>query len=111
MGCGGCRQGVTINLDKHAKVTAPIMDNDGSIVFPEGEEVPVIEGYTLDAENPQRLIPAVDNACVWKITGIMLQKDGSYKPLHVCRQSKCEHSSKPVAPSICQGCPFRETVD
>jgi hypothetical protein len=108
MGCGGCRQGVTVNLDKYAKIKAPAMDSDGSIVFPEGEAVLNIEGYTPDVENPQRLIPDVDSACSSKITGIMLQKDGSYKPIHVCRESKCEHSSKPVTPSICQGCPFRK---
>lgn len=108
MGCTGCNKRVNVTLSKQV-MTSPMLESDGSIVFPEGQEVPVVEGYTPHPSDPQKLVPLEDGACDWKITGIMLQKDGSYKPHHVCRNSKCEHKTKPVTPSICQGCPFRET--
>jgi len=111
MGCGGCRKGITINLDKQAKITAPIMDSDGSIVYPEGEVPPEIEGYKPTKDDPQRLSPREESACVWKITGIMMQRDGTYKPLHVCRSQECKHKSKPVSSGVCQACPHRETQD
>jgi hypothetical protein len=108
MGCGSCRTGKVIRLDKMPPVKAPTMDSDGSMVFPEGQELPVIDGYKPVADDPQRLSPREENGCRWKITGIMMQRDGSYKPLHVCRNSECEHKQKPVEPSVCVACPFRQ---
>ena len=111
MGCGGCRGSFSFKAPDKESLVAPVMDSDGSILFPKDYTVPVIEGYHLDEENEQRLIPDDDCHCAWKITGIMLQKDGSYRPHHVCRHSKCEHRSKPVTPDVCKGCPLRDAGD
>lgn len=112
MSCGGCGSRIRIKVDKPEMLKSPVIDQDGVIVFPQDqEEIPVIDGYTVDEENPLRLIPNEDAHCVWKITGIMLQKSGSYRPHHVCRNSKCEHRSKPVTPDICKACPLRELTE
>lgn len=108
MGCGGCREGITVQVENAETLQAPVLEPDGSIRYPESQEVPEIEGYTLDEEDDHRLIPDEKCHCVWKITGIMLQKKGGYKPHHVCRHSECEHRSKPVTPEICKACPFRQ---
>ena len=108
MGCGRCRQQTKIKVSAAAILKAPVMQSDGVIQFPEGQTAPLVAGYTSDEGDKSRLIPDEDCACVWKITGIMLQKGGTYKPHHVCRQSKCEHRSKPVTADICKACPLRE---
>ncbi|MHA2066023.1 MAG: hypothetical protein ACXABY_16750 [Candidatus Thorarchaeota archaeon] len=106
MACGGCRQGsVRVEADLTSK--NPTLETDGSIMFPEGDAVPVVEGYTVDENDPQRLVPDDDCACFYKITGIMLQRNGEYSPHHVCRHPECEHKTKTVTPDICKGCPFR----
>lgn len=107
MACGGCRGDRVVVNQQPVEQTAPIMEQDGSIVFPEGTDVLQIEGYSVDPNNPRRLVPHEDSACFYKITGIMLTRDGSYKPHSVCRHSECEHRTKPVTPDICKGCPFR----
>jgi hypothetical protein len=37
-----------------------------------------------------------------------MQRNGTYKPHHVCRHSKCEHNTKPVTTDICSSCPLRQ---
>lgn len=108
MACGGCKQGISVNIEKAEVLKAPVMNPDGSIQYPEDQEVPVIEGYTLDEDDDHRLIPDVACGCVYKITGILMQKDGTFKPHHVCRHSQCEHNMKPVTFDICESCPLRQ---
>lgn len=104
MVCGGC--GTTkITLTK--PISTPILHSDGVIEFPKDQELPVINGYEPDG---QKLIPKDGVECVWRITGIMLQKDGTYKPHHVCRHSKCEYRSQPVDFDICKKCNWREAT-
>lgn len=109
--CGGCRQGVTINYDDRAELKAPMMDDDGNMIFPEGADVPVIEGFKPCEDNPGKLVPESDTACMWKMTGIMLQKDGSYKPLFVCQNKECSENSQQVTPATCAACPLRQKVE
>ncbi len=104
LGCGGRPQ--RINLPE-LPITTPQLRADGSIVYPDGEAPDTIQGYSVDPEDPQRLIPD-GVGCSWRITGIMLDADGTYKPHHVCRNSECEHSTKPVTFDICGECEFRE---
>lgn len=108
MGCGGCRKGITVQVDTAESLKAPVLKPDGSIQFPKDQEVPNIEGYKVSSSDDHRLIPDEACACIWKITGIMLQKNGGYKPHHVCRHSKCEYRSKEVNFDICKACPLRE---
>lgn len=111
MSCGGCRQQTKIKVSAAVILKAPILLSEGVIQFPEGQVAPQVAGYTSDESDKSRLIPDKDCACDWKITGIMLQKGGDYKPHHVCRQSKCEHGTKPVTADICKACPFRELAE
>lgn len=105
MGCGFCRKPNGRNIPV-LESKAPTLHPDGSIEF-KMEPVPEIEGYTRDAANPMVLVPKVI-PCVYRMTGIMLQKHGTYKPHHVCRESKCPHRSKEVTLTICENCPFRQ---
>lgn len=106
MGCGSCRQGVN-NITADI-IKAPIMNPDGSITFPSKGKVPLIEGYTANPENEFNLIPDNNCVCIHKMTGIMLQRNGIYKPHHVCMCSKCPHKSKAVTTDICKACSFRQ---
>ena len=106
MACGSCR-GRTQTVKIKRPITMPQMRNDGSIEYPEGHEIPVIEGYVRDEENPNLMVPEGNVSCEYKITGIGLQKDGSYKPMSSCRNSLCEHSGMEVTHTICSGCPLR----
>lgn len=108
MACGGCRGPVKVQTDRAETIKAPTMDPDGSMRFPRDKPVPVVEGYHPDPEDQHHLIPDEDANCLYKITGILLQKDGSYQPHHVCRKSDCEHYTKAVTPDICKACPLRE---
>lgn len=108
MGCGGCRE----QNAKQFQVPKPVLKtpklySDGSIEFPEDQPDPKIEGYEPSPDNPQILVPKEPVDCPYRVTGIMLQKDGTYRPHHVCRHSKCEHKGKQVNFDICKGCPFR----
>lgn len=85
----------------------PQIEIDGAVVFPEEAEIVDIEGYEVDPEDERRFIPT-GPACSKRMTGIMLQKDGTFAPHHVCMHQQCEHKSKPVTFKICEGCPFRE---
>lgn len=107
MGCGSCRKQNGRNVPAPQMVSkAPTLHPDGCIEF-KMEPVPEVEGYTRDADNPMVLVPKAV-PCVFRMTGIMLQRNGVYKPHHVCRESKCEHRSKEVTLEICAGCPFRQ---
>jgi hypothetical protein len=109
MPCGGCNQkGVNIQIHTAEELQAPVTNKDGSIQYPKGHDVPEINGYTKDPEDEYRLIPQEDCACIWKITGILLQQDGTYEPHHICFNNECEHTSKPVTFDICKNCTFRE---
>ena len=109
MGCGGCRQGVTIQISDPNVIKAPVMNSDGSIQYPKNQKVPVIQGYEQDPKDYSRLITQNSCGCTWRITGLLLNKEGTHLPHHVCRHSKCEHRSKPVTMDICQTCPLKET--
>ncbi len=107
MGCGACRNNVTVRIDKKTIPKTPSMDVEGAIVYPEGESLPVIQGYQVDPENTQRLLPLIDADCEKRITGIMMTKDGSFEPHHVCRNSDSEHKSQRVTLRDCSTCPVR----
>jgi hypothetical protein len=106
MGCGGCGQN-SYRVPVKVETNVPEILPDGSIEFKE-EPVPDLEGYELSG--PMTLKPT-GVTCTYRVTGIMLQRDGSYAPLHVCRHNKCEYKNKPVTDSICQGCPLRESLN
>lgn len=104
MGCGGCRMGNTVKVI--VKPTDdPTMHPDGKMEFP--NKAPTVEGYKVHPKNDKILIPDGVN-CQHRITGIMLQKDGSYRPYHVCKHSQCEHRHNEVTYSICEACPLRQ---
>lgn len=84
----------------------PRLNGDGTIEFPEGVEILQIDGYT-PCEDNYRLLKPDGPGCSYRITGVMLNKNGTYTPYHVCRHQKCEHRSKQVTFKICEGCPFR----
>lgn len=108
MACGGCGHNKTrIELTDN-KYKVPVVNRNGSIVFPEGMEIPEIEGYELDSDNDRKLVPIIDVPCMWKITGIMLTKAGTYTLHTACNHNKCEHRGKPVNLDICKACPLRE---
>jgi len=109
MGCGGC-QGGKVRIDL-PPVTSPVMNQEGAIEYPEGHDIPEIQGYHADPENDRVLIPDDGVGCDYRIAGILMQRDGSYKPHFVCRHTQCEHKSKPVTMDICKGCPFRNKVN
>jgi len=111
MSCGSCRQKQS---KKNAKIEvnnkkAPITQADGSILYPDGLDIPEVIGYTQSEDDPQLLIPNEHTPCDWKLTGIMLQQDGRYKPMSVCRHQECEHVNQTVTSDICSECPFRST--
>lgn len=87
----------------------PIIESDGSVVFPEDVEIMNIQGYEVDPEDDRRLIP-IGAGCSKRMTGIMLQRDGTFAPHHVCMHNQCEHKSKPVTFDICEGCPLRDSL-
>lgn len=105
MACGGCG-GRNAPKKIEVPVVAPTLHADGTIEFPEGP-APGVIGYTMDPDDDRVLIPSGLLPCVMRITGIMMQKDGSYAPIHVCRHPKCEHRTGEVTPDICADCPLR----
>lgn len=107
MGCSNCDRQVSINVSQNP-IKAPTMNADGSITYPDGDTLPIIDGYREDPDNDRNLLPVEGNGCAWRITGIMLRKDGTYQPHHVCRNSKCAYKAKPVTFPICHTCPYRE---
>ena len=106
--CGGKKYVVKMPQVPEPKITVPQLQADGSIKFPEGVEILQIDGYTPCEDNP-RLLKPNGPGCSFRITGVMLNKNGTYTPYHVCRHQKCEHRSKQVTFKICGGCPFRAT--
>jgi len=106
MGCGRCRGPVRVK-GFEAPRRAPVLNKDGDIVFPLKADVPKLEGYTAHPEQPHVLSPNEDFVCENRMTGILLQKDGSYAPTYICMDGKCPHKSTQVNPSICKACPFR----
>lgn len=104
----GCCNKKNPHVVKISKQTAPIMEKDNSILFPEDVEVWNVEGYEPDPDDKRRLI-CKQEPCSQRLTGIMLDQDGSYKPYMVCGHSRCPHSSNPVTFQICKECTFRTT--
>lgn len=106
MSCGGCRGGSPhiVPVPPAALKTPQYQPMDGSITFPEGIDMMDIEGYEVDPEDERRLL-SIMPPCMFRITGVMLQKDSTFKPHHVCN-GKCEHKGKPVTLEICKGCPL-----
>ena len=100
-GCAGNRLTVTI-----PPTNAPHLQPDGSIWFP--EKAPEVEGYYVDPDNEDILIPDDPVPCPWRITGIILQQEGNYEPYHVCRNSVCPYATKPVTLGICKECPHKD---
>ena len=105
---GGCCPGNNPHVVKISNQTTPILENDDSIIFPEGAEVFEVEGYEPDPDDDRRLI-CTEEPCTLRVTGIMLDQDDTYKPYMVCGHSKCPHSSNPVTFKVCKECPFRTT--
>lgn len=105
MSCSGCNK----NIEVKVPTKTPQLLPDGSIKFAEGP-VPVIDGYAPSEDDPMLLTPN-GISCSYRLTGITLQKDGTYAPMHVCRHSKCEYRSKAVTDKICEGCPLRELLN
>ncbi len=110
MGCGGCgRNQIPTQYENYVtndSNRSPKLHPDGVIEFFK-EPIPVIEGYDTDPYEPMKLIPK-GSGCAYRITGILMQKNGTHIPHHVCRHSKCEHKGKPVTFDICDSCPLRE---
>lgn len=108
MGCGSCRnEGGPIHrvhISEAALKTPRYHPGDGSITFPEGTPMVDIDGYGVDEDDHRRLVSHMPE-CQYRITGIMLQKDSTFKPHHVCT-GPCEHRTKPVTYAICSGCPL-----
>lgn len=108
MGCGGCNGK---NVDK---VTAslkpvegqPLVYTDGTIHY--ASRAPEIEGYTRDPEDETKLKPAVQAPCGFRVSGIMLQKDGTFTMNHVCNHSACPLRWKRVTLNDCAECEHRE---
>lgn len=113
MGCGGCRNQVVVQTEsatpKRVQETPEYHPEDGSITFPEGSELFEIQGYEVDEDDERRLISNMP-ICTYRMTGIMLQKDGKFRPHHICT-GNCEHKSKPVTHDICLECPIRSGAD
>ena len=103
--CGGKKYVVKMPQVPEPKITVPQLQADGSIKFP--GPAPVVEGYAQCPEDETVVRPKGEH-CLYRITGIMLQRDGIYRPYHACRQSQCPHRGKEVNFTICQTCPFRE---
>jgi hypothetical protein len=107
MGCGGCRQ-------NNSKVTAQLKpEQDQPLVYPDGtihyaHEAPEIPGYKRDPNDPTKLKPAVDAPCGYRISGIMLDKDGTFTMNHVCNHSECPLRWKRVTLEDCADCDHRE---
>lgn len=104
MACGGCGGRLpAVKVD--VKIEAPQILNDGTVQFPEGP-APVVEGYTMDPDDDTVLVPSGQH-CDMRITGILLQRDGTYKPFHVCRHPQCDKRSEEVSFDVCDACPYR----
>lgn len=108
MSCGGCRGFKTIGSNSLIPVpakTAPVYNpEDSSIDFPGGITPMNIDGYSVDPENPQHLVCEMP-ACGQRMTGVMLQQDGTYQPFHHCL-GNCEHKGTQVDLAKCSGCPL-----
>lgn len=102
-GCGGNVHQVTARLEPDPD--APLMFPDGTVLF--YSEAPEVDGYTKDPEDPRKLIPNKPVACGYRISGILLNRDGSYTPTHICRHSDCEHLYKEITFDICSECPLK----
>ena len=87
-------------------VKTPSLEHDNSIIFPEGVKMVELEGYEVDPDNDRRLIPT-EPICLQRMTGVMLKRDGTFKPHHICMHDRCEYKSLPVSFSICRTCPLR----
>jgi len=111
MSCGGCRDGGVhaVPLPPAAFKTPQYQPADGSITFPEGVEMLEIDGYEVDPDDDRRLVTKMP-PCMHRITGVMLQKSGTYAPHHVCT-GPCPHKSKPVTFQICTDCPISKGAD
>lgn len=108
MACGRCSRARKLALKKMPPPRrSPQLQQDGGILLPESMEGTKIEGYTQDPENPLKLLSDTDSYCQNRMTGILLQKDGSYSPSHICMEDKSPHKSQQVTPDICKACPFR----
>ena len=104
MGCGGCR-GNKYTAHIEPTVDSPRALPDGGIQFPPND-VPTIKGYKPDEETLNVLYPTGKH-CEDRMTGLMLEQDGSFDAYHVCTNESCEHNSRAVTFDICNTCPLR----
>lgn len=112
MSCGGCRGFKSIGSNSQAPVpskTAPTYNpEDSSIIFPEGMTPMDIDGYSVDPEDSQRLVSEMPT-CGVRMTGVMLQQDGTYLPHHHCLGA-CEHKGSQVDLAKCNACPLANAL-
>lgn len=85
----------------------PTIHDDGSIEYaPVDAPPPTVKGFETDPSNPWLLRPLWPG-CQARMTGVGKLKDGTLTLKMVCQQREAKHFGRLVAPSDCQGCPFR----
>lgn len=86
----------------------PQLQQDGSLIYPDNVKVNPTEGYHIDPENPQRLVPNIIAPCKFRITGVLKKKEGGYETMHVCNCSACPLKSQQITLEQCSQCDFAE---
>jgi len=107
MACGGCGSPSKIPVKTVIKTNMPTLHGDGSIEFLEGQTILKIQGYEPDQDN-ERILKPNGVGCSYRLTGIMLDRDGTYKPMHICKNGECNYRGDQVSFDICKECKYRE---